>query len=129
MKLYQAKGQIVNIITLKFALLLSQFIIMSLVLEEKIEMSKRKEISPGDKRAVSFPLDIDKEFLDYLNSQNNFSGTLINLAIKGYKSKKIENLEKRIENLENVINKKSDSAAAKKNCSFSLDSFNKQSSF
>jgi hypothetical protein len=41
------------------------------------KVGKRKEIRPGDKRNISFPLDIDLEFLRFLNNQSNFSGALI----------------------------------------------------
>lgn len=71
------------------------------------KVEKRKEIKPGDKRNISFPLDIDAEFLGFLNRQSNFSGALISLAVQGFKNRKLENLEKRIESLESVINKKS----------------------
>jgi len=70
------------------------------------KVGKRKEIRPGDKRNISFPLDIDLEFLRFLNNQSNFSGALISLAVQGFKNKKLENLEKRIESLEFTINKK-----------------------
>jgi len=71
------------------------------------KVGKRKEINPGDKRNISFPLDIDAEFLRFLNNQSNFSGALISLAIQGFKNRKLENLEKRIESLEFMISKKS----------------------
>lgn len=68
----------------------------------------RKKVNPGDKRNVSFPQNIDQEFLDYLNSKKNFSGALIELALKGFKNKDIIKLENRIENLEKIISKNSE---------------------
>jgi hypothetical protein len=86
------------------------------------KVGKRKEIKPGEKRNISFPLDIDTEFLRFLNNQSNFSGALISLAIQGFKNKKLENLEKRIESLEFTINKKSLEAEHKEsNKYFSFD--------
>jgi hypothetical protein len=66
-------------------------------------MKKRKIIKPGDKRNISFPLDADKGLLEYLNSQDNFSKSLIELALRGFKSENGDDLETRIEKLENII--------------------------
>lgn len=66
-------------------------------------MAKRK-VKPGGRRNISFPMDINLEFLDYLNSQNNFSAAIIKLAIKGFESIKIDELEERISKLEEQIN-------------------------
>jgi len=66
----------------------------------------RKKILPGDKRNISFPLDIDAAFLDYLNNQKNLSGTIMRLALQGFKNQKMEALEKRIENIETIVNNK-----------------------
>ena len=64
----------------------------------------RKKVKPGDKRNISFPLDIRKDFLDFLNSQSNFSGALVKLALEGFESFKIDELEKRIKELEEKVN-------------------------
>jgi hypothetical protein len=65
-----------------------------------------KKILPGDKRNISFPLDIDSTFLDYLNNQKNLSGTIMRLALKGFKTQRMDELEKRIENIETIISNK-----------------------
>lgn len=59
-------------------------------------------LKAGEKRNISFPLDIDQDLLKYLNNQKNLSGTLIRLAREGLLFGHIlKNLEMRIQILEN----------------------------
>ena len=71
---------------------------------------KSTNIKPGDRRNISFPQDIDPVFLDFLNDQNNVSGTLLRLArdawFLGDIANRIQELEKRILRMENCEGKK-----------------------
>jgi hypothetical protein len=83
--------------------------------------NSRRKIIPGEKRTISFPKNIDTEFLNYLNCNGNFSGTLLSLAIEGFKSRKQKTLEGRIEKLENILIPTTETVNSKPIYNFSFD--------